>query len=162
MTAPSASPVQRRVVRYATLTEFIADAEQVALGEYTTVGKWSFGQILTHLAKAMNCSFDGFGFKAPWLARVFVAPFVKNSCFTKPLPAGFQLPAAGSALLPPDDASVEEGLIALREAIDRYQSELPKAPHPFFGKLTREEYVCLSLRHAELHMSFVIPVERDD
>ena len=140
--------------------EFIADAEQVALGEYTTVGKWSFGQILTHLAQAMQCSFDGFGFKAPWFARTLIAPFVKNSFFTKPLPAGFQLPATATALLPSADSSVEDGLIALREAIDRYQTELPTAPHPFLGKLTREEYVCLSLRHAELHMSFVVPVDR--
>ena len=42
--------------------EIIADAEQVALGEYTTVGNWTFGQILTHLAQAMHCTFDGFGF----------------------------------------------------------------------------------------------------
>ena len=74
--------------------------------------------------------------------------------------AGFQLPTSATALLPPADATVEDGLIALREAVDRYQVELPKAPHPFFGKLTREEYVCLSLRHAELHMSFVVPVGR--
>ena len=40
--------------------EIIADAEQVALGEYTTVGNWTFGQILTHLAQAMHCTFDGF------------------------------------------------------------------------------------------------------
>ena len=162
MTTPASTPTQRRVVRYSTLMEFVADAEQIAMGEYVTVGKWSFGQILSHLALTMHCSFDGFGFKAPWFARTFIAPFVKNSCFTKPLQAGFKLPATVTALVPPAEASVEDGLIAVREAIDRYQSELPKAPHPFFGQLTREEYVCLTLRHSELHMSFVVPVERND
>ena len=146
----------RRELHYSNLNDIITDAESLASGEYRTSGNWTFGQILEHLAMAMDCSIDGFGFKAPWLVRTFVAPVIKNRVFSKPMPAGFKLPAKASRLQP-GDVTVEEGLEHLKRAIARYETETPSAPHPFFGKLARQEWVSLTLRHAELHMSFVHP-----
>lgn len=146
----------RRTVRYSTLSDIIQDAEQL-LGSHHTVGNWDFGQICQHLAKTMNCTFDGFGFQAPWFARWLIAPFVKNSLLIKPMRAGFKLPESGKTLLPDDNVSVEAGLRQLTAAIERYSHETPTAPHPFLGKMASEEVVQLQLRHAELHMSFIVP-----
>ena len=148
----------RRELHYSNLNDIVTDAESIAAGEYETLGTWSFGQILEHLAATFDCSIDGFSFQAPWLLRTFVAPFVKNRFFTKPMPSGFKLPATAGSLLP-GDVSVEEGLAHLKRAIGRYETESPNAKHPFFGRLARQEWVSLALRHAELHMSFVRPVE---
>lgn len=154
MSTVTAKPV-RREVQYESLAEVLADAERLAGGKFRTAGRWSFGQILEHLARTMNCEIDGFGFKAPWVARTFIAPFVKNSFFTRPLPAGFQLPKTASKLLPPEVVSVETGLEHFRQAMRRLESESQRAKHPFFGQLASQEWNSLDLRHSELHMSFV-------
>lgn len=146
----------RRTVHFTTLSEVVHDAEQI-MHSHHTVGDWTFGQICQHLAKTMTASIDGFGFQAPWFARWFIAPFVKNSFLIKPMRAGFKLPAKGAVLLPDENISSEEGLHQLKAAVERLSHETPTAPHPFFGKMASEEVTQMHLRHSELHLSFVIP-----
>ena len=63
----------------------------------------------------------------------------------------------GEAQFSPDiSVSTEQGLRSLRAAIERCQTENSRAEHPAFGKLTREEWDKLNLRHAELHMSYAV------
>lgn len=152
----TAAAIQRRTIRYNSLAEILDDAERLASGKFRTLGNWSFGQILEHMARSMNCSIDGFGFQAPWFARKLIAPFVKNSFMTKTMRAGFKLPESGKALIPPSPVSVETGLEHLRQAFRRFDRELRRAPHPLFGPLASQEWVSIHQRHAELHMSFVV------
>lgn len=147
----------RRTLNYATLDEFLADAEKIAAGPNVTVGNWSLGQILWHLSTTIRFSVEGFPFQAPWFLRVLVAPLLKNWFLTKPMRSGFQLPKKASALSPPKDITTEDGLRALRANLERFSCEEPRAAHPVFGLLTRSEWTALHLRHAEMHMSFVIP-----
>jgi len=146
---------ERRTLHYESLDNFSQDAETLAAGKYETVGSWSYGQILTHLAKTLNASIDGFGFKAPWLVRTLIAPVMKGRFLNKPMPSGFKLPKNAAALIPPDGVTTDEGLAALRKALARFADETPGAAHPFMGKMTPTEWRHLHLRHAELHMSFV-------
>ena len=148
----------RRTVRYSTLSDVVQDAEHL-IGNHHTVGNWSFGQNCQHLAKAMIASIDGFGFKAPWWARWFIAPIVKNSILIKPMKPGFKLPKSGAALLPDDHVTAEEGLRQLKAAVERLSHEPANAPHPLLGKMASEEVMQLHLRHCELHMSFIVPGE---
>ncbi len=150
------SKAARRTLQYATLSDVVRDAERL-VSDHVTVGNWSFGQILQHLAKSMNASLDGFGFQAPWFARWLIAPLVKNSLLTKPLKPGFKLPASATAIMPDEQVSVGDGLRQLKAAVDRVTHETPSADHPFLGKLATEEWTQLHLRHAELHMSFALP-----
>lgn len=154
----TARVTDRRTVHFANLAEMQADAEQMAVQNPEVLGNWSFGQILQHLANAMNCAFDGFGFRAPWIARMCVAPFIKNSFMIKAMPAGLRLPGRAKKLLPAE-VPVSVGLQNFRNAVARFESATPDAVHPFFGKLASQEWVLLALRHAELHLSFVrLPV----
>ncbi len=154
----TASLPQRRTLRFHELSDILDDVRMLRAGEYRTVGQWSFAQILEHLANGVNFSFDGYGFRAPWILRTF-APLLKNRFLTKPMSAGFKLPKSASAMLPRDDTGVDEAAEALETAIARFATEVPSHPHPVFGMLTKEEYVLLHLRHSELHLSFVVPVE---
>ena len=156
MSATTAAP-SRRVVRYVTLAEFMEDVERLGASNHRTLGNWSYGQILDHLARAMTCAIDGFGFKAPWIARAVIAPMIKNSVITKEMKPGFKLPRRADALLPANEVSLEAGLESLRKAIHRFERETTRHPHPFLGNLASQEWVSLTLRHAELHMSFVLP-----
>lgn len=156
MAATTAAPA-RRVVRYQSLAELLADAEQLAANGHRTIGNWSLGQILDHISRPMVRAIDGFGFKAPWFARALIAPFIKNSLITKGMRPGFKLPKNAESLLPPSDISVTAGLENLRKAIHRFEREPGRQPHPFLGNLASQEWLNLMLRHAELHMGFVLP-----
>jgi hypothetical protein len=155
----TASVSARRVVHYACLEEFQADAERLAGIEHRTVGQWSYPQILDHLSRTIVASIDGFGFQAPWFARKLIAPFVKNSFLTKPMRAGFRLPARAASILPGNDLSLPAAIEKLHSALARFATEPQRAEHPFLGKLASQESTSLQLRHAELHMSFVVPEE---
>ena len=41
--------------------------------------------------------------------------------------------------------------------MERLQAEAPTAPNVIFGQLTHEEWIAINLRHAELHLGFLIP-----
>jgi hypothetical protein len=149
----------RREVHYESLDEFRADAERLGSTTLRTVGNWTYPQILDHLAKSITASVDGFGFKAPWVARVFIAPLVKNAFLTKPMRPGFRLPRSATAIMPGSDLNVSTALDNLHRALARYENEPQRAPHPLLGMLASQEYTSMHLRHCELHMSFAVPDE---
>jgi hypothetical protein len=153
----TAERTHRRSIAFTTLDEVRDDIEALAAGSCVTIGKWSFAQILDHLGSSLNASIDGFSFKASWLVRWFVSPFIKNSILTKPMKPGFALPKKFSSYLPSDDCTMDEALPKVLAAIKRFDIEIPVADHPFFGGMASEEWMSLHLRHAELHLSFVIP-----
>lgn len=155
--SPTPEQTHRRDIAFTTLDEVREDIQTVAAGSYVTVGEWSFAQILDHLGSSLNSSIDGFPFKASWMVRWFVSPFIKNSILTKQMKPGFKLPGKFSSYLPSDDCTMDEALPKVLAAIKRLETETPVADHPFFGKMASEEWMCLHLRHAELHLSFVVP-----
>ena len=147
--------VGRRTLNFQSFDDVLADAEQLASGEYRTVGNWSFGKILDHLAKSIHMMIDGADFRAPLPVRWFVR-LMKNKMLTKPLPSGFKIPSKAGQVMP-DDISTDEALQAFREAIQRAKSESTRAFHPFLGTLTQDEWDRFQLRHCEMHLSFVVP-----
>ena len=156
MTNVSTHQIHRRELKLESEDQILSEAERLAAGPYRLLGNWTYGQILDHLAGAIDGFYDGFGFQAPWWARYFIAPMVKKRVLKK-MDAGFRLPKQAQHLLPRNDRTVDAGLQHLRRSLARLQSETPSHPHPFFGKMTYEEVRQLMLRHAELHLSFVVP-----
>jgi hypothetical protein len=147
----------RRELTFGSFDEVLADAARLVASPHTrTLGNWPLGQLLTHLATAINRSIDGISARAPFLVRI-LARFRKGRVMSKGLPAGFKLPADREALAFPAPASTGEGLETLRAAVGRLRNERMTARHPVFGKLTHEEWARLHLRHAELHLSFAVP-----
>src|SRR5579871_5129950 len=154
MAVKTTKVVNRRQVRYGSLQGILRDAEQLSKREVHTLGNRSFGQILRHLAIAMNMAIDGSSLRAPWYMRMMARLF-KRKILSAPMTPGFNLPADAEALLwPPGDPSVAEGLEELRRAIRRLETESKREPSPFLGTLTHEEWNQLNRHHAELHMSF--------
>ena len=143
----------RRTVRYETLDELLAEAEQLATSDIRTLGNWSLGQNLKHIAMALDSSIDGSDFMLPTPVRFLMSLFMKRKFLTKSIPAGFK----STVKFIPDETSTEDGLTALREAVARQKQESKRVPHPGFGKLTNKEWEDFNLRHAEMHMSFIVP-----
>ncbi|MEQ8615133.1 MAG: DUF1569 domain-containing protein [Lacipirellulaceae bacterium] len=146
--------VKRRELDYASLDEVLAEAEQAAAQNASTQGNWSLAMIFDHLAKTIDCSLDGFGFKAPFFFRI-AGPLMRKMFLGKPMPAGFQLSKEAAAVIGPSETETSAALDHLRTSIRRFQSSSEVAHHPFFGKMTYDEYDLLHRRHAGLHMSFI-------
>lgn len=146
----------RREVHYANLDDFLNDACKLSETSVRTVGNWSQGQIYLHLARAMNGSIDGVDMRVPAPMRWIMILLFKKKFLEKALPAGFPAP---DGPLKPDVTSPEEGLDALRQAVERQRRETRRVPHPAFGNLGPEGWRKFHLRHAEMHMSFILADE---
>jgi hypothetical protein len=150
--------VGRRKVRFENLDEIIADAEMLAAKRVRQLGNWSVGQATGHLARTMQLSLDGFdGALAPLPFRLLMK-IAKRPLLRYGFRPGFKLPSpiAEKAILEPSFTN-EQGLGELRTNIKRLKHEPQRAVHPAFGRLTKEEWNRVHLRHAELHLSFFVP-----
>ncbi len=147
----------RRTLRFDSLDEVLADAEQLVVGEASMLGNWTLAQVLTHVAAGFNSSIDGSSFKTPFFFRL-LAPLLRKKFIHKGLPSGFPIPREAEAqFLPLDSAETQAALDQLRTAIKRLQSTKDRARHPLFGDLSRQDSDNFQLRHAEMHLSFAIP-----
>jgi hypothetical protein len=146
----------RRKLDYASFEELLDDADRLSSCPVKALGNWSAGQVFRHLAIAFNGSIDGFTMTFPWYLR-FVAGIFKNKLMNNPMPAGFKLPPDGATAMLPAPASIEEGLAELRAAVGRLEREPHRARHPMFGEISKDQWNKIHLKHASLHMSFLIP-----
>jgi hypothetical protein len=146
----------RRKLDYASLEELLADADRLSSGPVKELGNWSAGQIFKHLATAYNGSIDGFTMTFRLPLRV-MAKLFKKKLIAGPMPAGFNLPAGAAKAVVPEAASIQEGLADLHTAVARLNREPRRAKHPMFGEISKDEWNTIHLKHANLHMSFLIP-----
>lgn len=150
----------RRKLHYNTLDDLLADAEALASGEIKQMGNWSPGRTFQHIARALHTSVDGSPLVIPWPVKLLLRT-MKRRFLTRTLDPGFKLRGKASDVLTPDAAvGVKTGLAQLREAVQRLKQTEVRAPHSFLGVLTREESDAFHLRHAEMHMSFLAPINR--
>jgi hypothetical protein len=146
----------RRKLHFESFDDLSSDIDRVAASPVLCLGNWSLGQICRHLALVMNQSIDGFEFRAPFPIGL-IAPLLKNRFLNKGFPAGAKFPTKAKKYLEPDPTDDAAGVSELRAAIARQQRETNRATSPFFGRMTLEEWTKLHMRHAELHLSFVVP-----
>lgn len=157
MTVDVKAVTNRRAVHYETLQDLLDDAERLGKEPVHTLGNRSFPQILQHLNMAMNGSIDGSVLEIPWPMRK-IARLLRKRILARGLTPGFKLSPENDARAWSDiDISTPAALEGTRQAIRRLQTETKRSPHPAFGELTLEEWNTFHLRHAELHMSFVVP-----
>lgn len=148
----------RRPLRFDSYGDLLLDAELLVLGDVVLLGNWTLGQILCHLALSMHASIDGLAVDVPWWRQMLMRARYRRQLLSGPMPAGLNLPAEAAELLQSGPASAEEGLAALREAIERLSFETERARHPLLGEMNLDEWDSFHLRHAELHLSFALPV----
>jgi hypothetical protein len=156
MSVNTGKVANRRVLRFNTIGDIMTEVERLNQGKFKTLGNWSGGQILKHLTIVMNGSIDGAPVGFAWPLRV-LGRLMKNRVLTKGMTPGFQLKGAAARALVPEPLTWEEGLEVFRRAVQRQETEEKREPSPFLGPLTRAEWNQLHCRHAELHLSFLVP-----
>jgi len=151
----TARVTDRRAVRFNAMAEILADAEELDGGPIITTGNWTAGQILSHIALAINKSIDGFvGRASPEMRER--GRSMKAMALKQGFPPGIAPSEELKAQLISDDpVSWEDGLRELRRAIARAESEPMTSEQPFFGPMTHTEWEQFHCRHAELHFSFM-------
>ncbi len=150
----------RRKLHFNTIEDIRADVEGLANSrDVRALGNLSPGQNLEHLATTFNKSIDGYQTQLPSPVRLVFRVLLKNKFLNQPMTAGFKLPAKAQAELVPGATPLEQGLNDIRRALGRLDLESQRAPSPVLGPLTRDEWNQLHCRHAELHLSFLVPVD---
>jgi hypothetical protein len=146
----------RRKLKFDSVADILADVERLNQSKFTTLGNWSGGQILKHLAIVMNDSIDGSKMRLSFPVRI-LGRTLKGRVLKKGMTPGFQLNRAAAEILVPPETSWEEGVQVFRRTIHRLQTETRRMPHPFFGSMTSAEWESLHCRHSELHLGFLVP-----
>ena len=150
----------RRMLRFESIDQAMAEVERLAeterAGRLRRLGNWTPGQTLGHLAAWAEYGYTGSPLKVPFFIR-WVLRLRKRKFLYGPMRAGVKIPGVEGGTLATDPVPLDEGLSRFRRAMERLKAEAPTAPSPVFGLLTHEESIAMNLRHAELHLGFLIP-----
>lgn len=154
--------LRRRVLHFDSIDQALAEVDRLIAAEredrLDRAGTWTLGQTLGHLATWIDFSFDGYpgSIDPPPLLRVLVKLF-KRRVLTKGMIPGMRIGRVPGGTLGIDVLSTEEGASRFRASFARLRSTPPTLNNPIFGPLTHEQWIQLNLRHAELHLGFLIP-----
>jgi hypothetical protein len=145
----------RRALAFGSLDEVMPDVDHLLRAGYTTVGKWSLGQICRHLAVSMRRVVD-LPASTPVDPTLRLSDEATQAVFASgTIPEGM---AAPDPVLPPEGLDAATEAEGLRAAIAYYQaSPGPVAPHRFFGPLNRDQWDRLQAVHCAHHLSFAVP-----
>lgn len=145
----------RRTLHFNSYDDVLADVHALAAGPVRQLGNWSLGGVCEHLAKSMNYGIDGAPFQVAWYLRL-VGPLLRTRFLTRPMNPGFQLPPNAAPYLPSQSADAA-GIAELERAIERTRTVAERKPHIIFGRMSRQQWDQLHFRHAEMHLSFIVP-----
>ena len=150
----------RRMLRFESIDQAMAEVEWLVEAERAArlrrLGNWTLGQTLGHLATWAEYSYTGMPLKVPFFIK-WILRLRKRKFLYGPMRSGVRIPGVEGGTLATDPVPLEQGRERFRRAMERLKAEAPTAPSPVFGRLTHEESIALNLRHAELHLGFLIP-----
>lgn len=155
MTVETAKVEGRRKLDYKSYAELLADADKLSSGPINTLGNWSAGQIFVHLAKAYKGAIDGFPFVFPWYFRDGLDVQEKAACGLNAVRVQDDATSCRLVGTRVHHHGDRPGRASCRRGEVRAQPN--RATHPIFGNLSKEEYDTLNLKHASMHMSFLVP-----
>jgi hypothetical protein len=161
---PDSSPIKtaqvqgRRELQFDRIDDALADVEQIATaqrqGNLRSIGNWTPGQTLGHLATWAGYAYDGTPMTIPFFIRWLLKP-LKNRFLNQPMRAGSKIPRVRDGTLATEVIPFDQALERFQKNFTRLKLEKPTKPNVMFGEMTQEEWIKLHLRHAELHLSFL-------
>jgi hypothetical protein len=157
----TATKPERRKLTFASLTEVVADAENLLAKGYDRAGNWDLAQVAGHLTEWMRYPLDGYP-KLPlvirplfWLMRVTVGKKIRTRILTE----GFR--PGGPTMkqtVPSPNGDATAAVAKLKEVAERFKTHTgPLHPSPVFGAMDQDQWLRLQLRHCEHHLSFLVP-----
>ena len=162
MITDSKNQIKRRRIRFDSFDDILRDADRISRADQVDqLGKWTAGQVFDHLAKSFDSSIRESKAVIPTWRRV-IARICKPFLLRFGLPAGIQIASisevAAREFLPREGVSLEEGLREFKRSIIELSSHEMSAKHNCFGKMSPQDWKRMHCRHAELHLSLLIPL----
>jgi hypothetical protein len=161
MTAPmNTANVPRRNLRFAAIDDVLAEIDRIVAadqgGTLKTVGNWTPGQIMGHVAAWIDYGYEGYPMRPPpWFVR-FILRRMAKKFLRHGMPAGKRIPGVEKGTFGIEPLATAEGADRLRRAFRRLASGEPaRYDSPAFGPMSAEDRIQFNLRHAELHLSFL-------
>lgn len=149
----------RRTLRFNSVDEVLAEVDRLVQADKTgrlkCLGNWTLGQTLGHLAIWAEYSFTGSPLKVPFFVR-WILRLRKKKFLNEPMRAGGRIPGIKGGTLATEPMPLEEAWPRLRRVLERLKTEAPLPPNTIFGALTHDEWIAINLRHAELHLGFMV------
>jgi hypothetical protein len=148
-----------RVLKFDALNDAVLEGENLLASGYDRNGSWSLRQICRHLTLVQDPSVDGY---PRWMSLfAFLRPVMRRILLPKLLgsdsPRGIR---TASTFMPPtnvDDAAEVEAFAASVQRFHRHRGDY--APHPAFGRLSRERIEEIHSAHAAHHFRFLSPLK---
>ena len=159
----SADGIERRRLGFSTVEDVLADAEAQLAGPHRTTGQWSAREIVGHVADFLALANGNLvPDRLPLPLRLMGGVLRSTGVHRRALPRGIKAPAFVDAQLKVHrDGTDADALAYLRR--ETLQAADParglRHPSPLFGRLTREQWVALHCRHAELHFAHLHAAE---
>jgi Protein of unknown function (DUF1569) len=154
---------KRRVVRLRTVDDLADEADRIvaaaAAGKVQSLGNWSPAQVLWHIGKLIELSFDGFPFRYQRGPR-WVLPALRflswRWLIALAFRPGFRNPPEAAVLEPDSSLPLDVAAAYLCHQIARIRGgEQMTQECSVDGPYSHEQWVYIHLRHAELHLSFL-------
>jgi hypothetical protein len=128
-------------------------------GKIRPLGNWSPAQVLWHIGRLIELSFDGFPFRyrrAPaWITRLMHL-LAWRQLIALAFRPGFHNPPEAATLEPDPSVSLADAAAYLKNQFRRIENgEQMTQECSIEGPYTHEQWVYIHLRHAELHLSFL-------
>ena len=159
-TVDTAKVANRRVLHFDSIDQMLAEVDRLVAaekaGRLKQRGNWTLGQTLGHLATWAEYGYTGSPLNPPFFIK-WILRLRKQKFLWQPMPAGVKIPGVKGGTLATDLMPTDEALTRLRRVMERLKKEPPTHPHNVFGQLKHEESIAITLRHAELHLSFFVP-----
>lgn len=156
----SAKLTKRRKLHFDSIGQCIEEIDRLvaadARGSLHSVGTWTPGQVLSHLAAWIEYGYDGYPIKVPpfpirWMLRLLLPRILKSGMAT-----GVRIPGTKEGTVGHDPLPTQAGAERLRKALTRLSdNEQALYDSPGFGPMSHADRIRLNLRHAELHLSFL-------
>jgi len=158
----TAKVTDRRHLQFNSIDDVLADIDRIVAAEKAGTlrhtGNWTPGQAMGHVAAWINYGYEGFPMKAPpWPIRV-ILKFIVKGYLKKGMRPGVKIPGTKDGTYGTDQLSTEEGAARLRAALLRLKNGEPaRFVSPGFGPMSEADRIKLTVRHAQLHLSFMHP-----
>jgi len=145
------------------MDDLLAEVDRVtaaaAAGRVRSLGNWSPAQVLWHIGRFIELSFDGFPFRyrpgPAWIIRL-LRILAWRWLIALTFRPGFRNPPEASVLEPDPSLALPVAAAYLKQQIARIGGgERMTQQCSVEGPYAHEQWVYIHLRHAELHLSFL-------
>lgn len=148
-------------LRFDCVEDCIAEVHRIVAandqGKLRSSGSWTSGQIMAHVASWIVYAYDGYPMGRPpffvrWILRTRLPRMLANG-----MPRGIRIPGVKAGTYGMDEMQTSNAANRLVAALTRLeQTGDAKYDSPAFGPMSQADRIRLNLRHAELHLGYLL------